>query len=200
MSTYVVMVIGKDNKDEIKEVLWPYSTQNKDSYSFKNVTAQVFDRLLSKYSVSYEELTSFNESIFDALVNHAYKNDGFIYASSAEGKASGIEENFYSKEGGAYRFYEYSHKYPYIKAGISFERESAYLGTFHSHILKKDFEANSLLNSKNSLLLAKIMGVVDEDGVWHVLDLSSEEIVETLNRILIPLDPNTKITFIHYYD
>lgn len=200
MSTYVVMVIGKDNRDEIEEVLWPYCIQNKDSYSFRNVTAQVFDRLLSKYSVSYEELTSFNNSIFHALVNQAYKNDGFIYASSAKDEALKPKENFYSKEGGAYRFYEYSHKYPYIKAGISFEEESAYLGTFRSHIRKKDFDIDSLLDSKNSLLLAKMMGIVDEDGVWHSLDSLLEENVETINRLLSLLEPETKITLIHYFD
>lgn len=196
MSTYVVMVIGKDNRDEIKEVLWPYCIQNKDSYEFKNVTAQVFNRLLSKYSVSYEELTSFNEIIFDALVNQAYKNGGFIYASSAKDEASRPKENFYSKEGGACCFYEYSHKYPYIKAGISFEEESAYLGTFRAYMRKKDFDVDLLLNGKNALLFTKMMGIVDEDGVWHSL----EEDVETINKLLFPLDPETKITLIHYFD
>lgn len=200
MSTYVVMVIGKDNRDEIKEVLWPYFLQNKDSYELKNVTAKVFDRLFSKYSISYERLTSFNEEIFDALVNQAYKNEGFTYISSAKDETSTPEENFYSKYDGAHRFFEYSHKYPHIKAGIGFEEESAYLGTFRSHMRKKDFDVNSLLSSKNAFLLAKMMGIVDEDGVWHSLDSIIEEDVETINRILSPLDPETKITLIHYYD
>lgn len=82
MSTYVAMVIGCGNEKDILDKVWPYFLENESSYTHHDVTDEVIDIALSKYSISKNELFSFKDEIFKALISSTYSHyNKFIDAS-----------------------------------------------------------------------------------------------------------------------
>ena len=203
MSTYIAMVIGSNNEKDILAKVWPYFLENESSYTYHDVTDEVIDIVLSKYSISKDELFSFKDEIFKALVFYAYSHyDRFVYVSiEGKDKASNINDNYYIKEkDNKYHFYRYSHKFPHIPCGAQII-DDGYLGNMKSYMTKKDINLDNIFkNEKNELLARKLLSVVDINGVWHSLDDYEEEKYKILTKALNEVNDDTPIAFLHYYD
>lgn len=203
MSTYVAMVIGCNNEKDILAKVWPYFLENEGSYTYHDVTEEVIEIVLSKYSISKNELFSFKDEIFKALVFYAYSHyDRFIDISiEGEDKVSSIKDNYYIKEDdNKYHFYKYAHKFPYIPWSAQII-DDEYLGNMKSYLTKKDIDLDNIFNNEqNELLARKLLSVVDINGVWHSLDDYQEEKQKILIQVLKDLPEDTPIAFLHYYD